>query len=159
VVEDLRPGEHPAGVEHEVAQQPELGRGQLDGTASPPDLVGVLVERQVREPQDRLGRDRAGAAQHGADPGRELLQSERLGDVVVAADGEAGDLVLRGVLRGQEDHRDPVPVPAQPPDDLEPIHVGQHHVEDDQVVPVLAGEAERLPAAVGGGHAEAEEPQ
>src|ERR1035438_4336901 len=29
VVQELGPGEHAAGVEHEVAQQPELGRRQL----------------------------------------------------------------------------------------------------------------------------------
>src|ERR1039457_4550126 len=47
----LGAGEHPAGVEHEVAQQPELGRRQLDQAPTAADLVGVLVEREVREQQ------------------------------------------------------------------------------------------------------------
>src|ERR1051326_5801737 len=42
VVQQLGPGEDPAGVEHEVAQQAELGRRQLDAAPGPADLVGVL---------------------------------------------------------------------------------------------------------------------
>ena len=44
----------------------------------------------------------AGAPQHRADPGDELLEAERLGHVVVAADRQAPDLVLGRVAGGQE---------------------------------------------------------
>src|ERR1039457_2397905 len=159
VVKERGAGEHPAGVEHEVAQQPELGRRQLDQAPTAADLVGFLVEREVRERQDRLGRGGAGGGQRGGAPGGQLLQPERLGHVVVAADGEPGDLVVLGVLRGQEDHRDPVSVPAQPADYLEPVDVGQHHVQDEQVEGAVPGEAERVRSVLRGGHLEAEEAQ
>jgi hypothetical protein len=159
VVQQLRPGEHAAWIEHEVAQQPELGGRQLDEAAGPVDLVVVLVEFEVGEDQDRLLGFGAGTAQHGADPGRQLLQAERLGHVVVAADGEPGDLVGLGVLRGQEDHRDAVAVPAQPAYDVEPVEVGQHHVQDNQVERAVPGQPQRVGAVGGGGHVEAQEPQ
>ena len=44
----------------------------------------------------------AGSAQEHADAGHQLLQAERLGDVVVAAEREPTDLVLDGVARGEE---------------------------------------------------------
>src|SRR5215472_14122343 len=47
MVEDLHLGEHPVRVPHEVAQQLELGRGQLDLLAAPPYLMAVLVQLQV----------------------------------------------------------------------------------------------------------------
>ena len=49
VVEDLRAGQHAARVEHQVAQQPVLGGGQLDRLAAARDLVRVLVELEVLE--------------------------------------------------------------------------------------------------------------
>src|SRR5476649_2360813 len=54
VVEDLGLGEHPVGVEHEVAQQLELGRGDFDEAPAASDLMGVLVELDVVETQGRL---------------------------------------------------------------------------------------------------------
>ena len=75
--EQLGAGEHAVWVEHEVAQQPELGRRQLDEAPAAADLVAVLVEREVRGRQDRPGGRGAGAAQHGADPGDQFLEVER----------------------------------------------------------------------------------
>ena len=45
------------------------------------------------------------ATKHDPDAGHQLLDAERLGHVVVAADGQAVDLVLGGVLGGEEDDR------------------------------------------------------
>ena len=54
-VEDLGLGQHPLGVAHEVAEQLELGGGELDLGAGADHLVTVLVHRQVA---DRRGRSR-----------------------------------------------------------------------------------------------------
>jgi hypothetical protein len=51
VVQDLRLGQHPVGVEHQVAQELELGRRQLHALAGPVDLVRLLVELEVGEDQ------------------------------------------------------------------------------------------------------------
>ena len=44
VVQDLGLGQHPVGVEHEVAQQLELRGGQVDLAPVAEDLVGVVVQ-------------------------------------------------------------------------------------------------------------------
>ena len=57
---------------------------------------------KASRPEARLA---VGAAQHGVDAGDQLPEAERLGQVVVAAEGQAPDLVLDGVAGGQEEHR------------------------------------------------------
>src|SRR6478609_7068228 len=114
-VEDLRLGQVPLGVAHEVAQQLELGRGQLDRRAAADDLMAVLVEGQVPDGDHRVllvGRDHGRAAHQRAQPGDHLLEAERLGDVVVAAGGETGDAVLDRVPRCEEQDGDPLVVLA-----------------------------------------------
>jgi len=44
-----------------------------------------------------------------------------------------------------------------PTDDLEPVDVGQHHVEDEQVEGVVPDQAERVRPVLRDGHLEAEE--
>ena len=116
----------------------------------PRHLVGVLVELEVGEPEDALVLGlRAGPAEDGVHPGDQLDQREGLRDVVVATDGEPGDLVLKRVTGGEEEHRDPEPVVAQAPGDLEAVEVGEHDVEHDQVGRPFLGRLEGA-AAVGG---------
>ena len=82
---------------------------------------------------------------------------------VVAARGEPGDTVLDGVLGGQEQHGHVGQFAAQPAEDGQAVHVGQHHVQDDGVGPELARgpqgalavpRAADLPALVAQGHGE-----
>ena len=104
------------------------------GAPAARDLARVLVELDVLERQAaRLGLGGAGAAQDRADAGDELLEAERLGHVVVAAERQAADLVLGRVARGEEDDRHAAALGAEPLGDLEALHVGQHDVEHDQV--------------------------
>jgi hypothetical protein len=49
VVEDLCLRQHARGILHEVAKEPELGGRELDRHAGSPDLVGVVIEREVGE--------------------------------------------------------------------------------------------------------------
>ncbi len=134
VVEDLLLRQDALGVEQEVAQQPELGGRQLDLVVAAPDLVAVLVHLEVAVAEAGVGAVAAAdAAQERPDAERQLLERERLGDVVVAAAHEARDPVVLGVARGQEDHRDEVAGVAEPPADLEAVDVGEHDVEHDEV--------------------------
>ena len=160
MVEDLRLRQHPVGVEHEVAQQLELGGGDLDDPARPAHLVRVVVELEVMERQRRgAGLVAAGPPQDGADAGHDLLEAEGLGDVVVAAHREPLDLVLDRVTRGDKDDRQQPAGLPQPAGHLEPVHVGEHDVEDDEVGVVLRGAGDRRPPVAGHGHVEAGEPQ
>ena len=88
----------------------------------------------------------------GAQPGHDLLEAERLGDVVVAAGGQAGHPVLDGVLCGEEQDGHVGVVAAHPAQHLEPVEVGQHHVERDGVRAELAGRAHGGDAVGRGAH-------
>ena len=91
----------------------------------------------------------AGPAQQGADPGEQLLERERLHQVVVGAGLEPLDAVGDRVARGQHQDRRAAALGAKLAADLEPVDAGHEHVEDDQVGADLRGAREAL-AAVGG---------
>ena len=71
-------------------------------------------------------------AQDGPDARHELLDAERLGDVVVAH-AQPLDLVLGGVAGGEEDDRHLLALMAEPAADLEAVEVGKHDVEHDEM--------------------------
>jgi hypothetical protein len=107
--------------------------------------VTVFVQHQVAH--DELcaavhGRD-TGAPQEGAQAQYHLFDAERLGDVVVAARRQPGDAVFHGILGRQKQNRQLRVFFAQLVQDVETAHVGQHHVEDDDIGPVRPGRRDR----------------
>ena len=111
-------------------------------------LVADLVEDEILEPEHVAGQVAGRAAEDRLDPRDDLGEAERLGDVVVAAGAERLDLVLGRVLRGQEEHGALAPERAQPAADLDPLDVGEHPVEHDQVGLDARDRGERVAAAV-----------
>ena len=101
----------------------------------------------------------AGPPQDDPQPGHYLFEAERLGDVVVAAEGEPGDLVLEGVARGQEQRGRVDAVGAKAAQHPEAVHSGHHHVEDDGVGSDLARLVQRRGTAGRGVYLEALELQ
>ena len=99
----------------------------------------------VGEAQD-VGVRAAGAAQERAQPRMQLLERERLHEVVVRAGVEPGDAVADGVARGQHQHRRVVVGRPQAPADLEPVDVRHQHVQHDGVGGVQREAVERLGA-------------
>ena len=96
--------------------------------------VGVVVELEVAGLQDgAFVAGLTGPAQHGGRAGDELLEAERLLQVVVTAHRQAAHLVLRGVPGGEEQHGRVVAAGAHAPAHLEAVEVGQHDVEHDEV--------------------------
>ena len=75
----------------------------------------------------------AGPAQQPAQPGDDLLQAERLGDVVVAARRDAAHPVLHGVPGGEEQHADMRQDPPHPAQYLKSVEIRQHDVQQDRV--------------------------
>ena len=84
-----------------------------------------------------------------ADPCEQLLEGERLGEVVVGSRVEADDAIVHGVACRQHQHRRPDLLPAQAAADLEAVRPRQHHVEDDRVVRDGARHPQRLLTAIG----------
>ena len=93
---------------------------------------------------------RRGPAQQRPQPREQLLEGERLGQVVVGARVEPGDPVGDGLARGEDEHRQVVPGAAQPPAHLEPVEPRHHDVEDEGVGAVTAGDRVQGLLAVGG---------
>ena len=90
--------------------------------------------------------------QEDVDAGDDLLDVDRLGQVVVDAQLEAADLVLDRVLGGQEDERDltPVGVDPHPAPQLEAVAVGERRLRDDEVRRVELELVERVVDRHGG---------
>ncbi len=115
-----------------------------------PRLPGAAVEREVGEAQHAVAvLRRLRAPQQRAQARLELLQGERLDQVVVGAGVEPRHPIVDGIARGEHQHRRAVAGVAQPAADLEPVDPGHRHVEHHRVVAHLRHAVERL-AAVGG---------
>ena len=113
----------------QLAQQGELGRGEMDGLAGPGDLLARQVDAQVADGDHGrrcLGRcpTRPGPAQRGGDPGQQLLDAERLGHVVVGADVEGGHLVALASPGRDDDDPDRGALPDQAAQ-VEPVDLRQ----------------------------------
>jgi hypothetical protein len=138
VGEQLLARQHLVGVAAEHLGQGELAGRQVDGAVGDVGSAGAQVEGELAHPEHgRLRCPVAAAAQ--PHPGQDLLERERLGDVVVGAALQAGHGVADAVAGGEDDHRDVDPGLAEPPEHGEPVHLGQSDVEDEQVELAAAG--------------------
>ena len=93
-------------------------------------------------------------AQHGAHAGDQGAVVDRLGEVVVAAGIETGHDVLGRCLGCHQDYRDEgqAGIGFQPPHHLQPVDLGHHDVEQDQVGQRLAHPGEGLLAVLSHHH-------
>jgi hypothetical protein len=149
-LEDQGAGQHLARVAQEQLQQRELGAGQVDPLAAARHLASAGVELEVGEAQEVHSAVVlvAAAAEQGADSREQLLERERLRQVVVRAGIEALDPVLD--LRPRREHQDgqAAASPADRAADLEAVHARHQDVEDDRVRLGLGLEARQRIAAV-----------
>ena len=76
----------------------------------------------------------------GPHPGQELLEPERLGQVVVRARIEAADDVFDRVAGGEHQDGSVAPLATELRRHLESVLLGQHDVEQDDVVLVDVGQ-------------------
>ena len=123
----------------EELEEPELLRGEVDLPVSPRDPAGRGIEDEVADGEHgrALRRPSPEERPHARE---ELVEGERLREVVVGAGVQARDAVLDAVPRREHEDRRPPVRRAQAPADLEPVDVGEHHVEQDHVVVVLGAE-------------------
>ncbi len=124
-------GEDLARVLGQKLQKLKLLVGELNAPPGPEDLPALEVDDQVRHP-DLPGDGRGHPAQVGPHPGQKLLNGKGLHQVVVGPGVQALDLVLNAVLGG-EDEDGHVGGFADAPGHLNPVHDGEHQVQDDQV--------------------------
>ena len=134
MIEDLHLGNDASLIDHQVAQKLELGGGKIDRHTGAGHFVSVLIDDEVCDAELAIIAAFAeGATQNCANARNNFFEAEGLGDVVVAADREALDLVTHIVASGQEQNRDGDSSVAQAAGHGETVHVGKHDVQDDQV--------------------------
>ena len=114
------------------------------------DAVASGIEPQLAEREAALTvAVRTGAAQQGTDPRLQLVNVERLDEVVVGARVEAVDPIRDGVAGRQHEHRDPVALATQQATHLKAVDVRQPDVKHDRVGDGARDLAERAGPAVG----------
>ena len=120
----------PAVLE-EAREQVELLARQLDVLARDRHVVRVAAQHDLAGGEHLVLGALLGPAEDRLDPGGELARRERLRDVVVGAELEAGDPVGLLVARGQHHDRH-LRLGAHLPADLEAVDPGQADVEHDE---------------------------
>jgi hypothetical protein len=132
-----------------------LGRRQPHVTLSADHPLCEQVDGEVVGlHQGRRGGARGllDAADGGAQPGHQLVHAERLGDVVVGARVQRGDLLAGRLARRQDQDRHPAPA-AQGTDHVDAVHVGQPQVQQHHVGLVRRRQAQGRGAVGGRVHA------
>ena len=89
-------------------------------------------------------------AEQRADACKQLLELERLDEIVVGPHVESLDALVHAVASGQHQDGDPVALVPEATGHREPVDPGHHHVEDDDVRRVALDRCE-CSAAVGRG--------
>ncbi len=119
------------GMLEEAREQVELLARQLDLSAGDGDVARVAPQHDVARREHLVLVAVLDAAQDRLDARGELARRERLRDVVVGAELEAGDAVGLLVARGQHQDRH-LRVRAHLPADLEAVDPRQADVEHDE---------------------------
>src|SRR5437660_2068482 len=137
VREDHRLRDDTAGVAHQVFEERELARADVDDLAGARHAPRQQIEDQVRDGQRRRLR-RAGSAAHERLHAREQLgERERLGEVIVAAGLQAADAIVDRAPRAQNEHRRRHAAPPQLFDERQAVALRQHQVDDCGVVRLI----------------------
>ncbi len=102
------------------------------------------VELEVGDPIHRLLAAAAAAARQHLDAGEQFGERIRLGQIVVAAGAQALHPVIDLAERGQDQHRRLDALGAQFADHRKPIALGQHAVDDQDVVLPVERERQAL---------------
>jgi hypothetical protein len=122
---------------HQRLEDAQLGRGQRRPAAGERDLAGGRVALQVADHQPGRQHVRRPALQR-TQPREQLVEDERLDQVVVGAGVQAGHPVLRRAFAADHQHRCPGPPAAQLAHHVDARHPGDQPVEHGHRVLVTA---------------------
>lgn len=133
MLDQLGAADHPALMHHQIVKQAVLQRGEAQRFAVDAGAGRSRVETQAAERQAR--RSMSGrAAQKRPQPRQQLLGVERLGQVVVGAGVEPGDLFAPGAARGQDQHRHGHALAPPALQHRHAVDLGQAEIQDHRVV-------------------------
>src|ERR1035441_4516563 len=132
VFPDHRPAQRAALVAHHVFQDAEFLGGEVYGFGAADNLTADAVERELGHLKAFGGG--LTAAQQGADAGQEFDKFEGLDQVIGGALLQAFDAILERAAGAQDQHRRTHLAVADFFQNLETVHIGQHAVQNHQVV-------------------------
>src|SRR5262245_26831606 len=128
-----------ARISHQVLEEREFTRAELDHRAAAYHLAGQKIERDVVD-RDRgwLGGPARSAYQR-LHPREKFCERERLREVVVAAGLQAAHPVVHGSSRAENQHGRRTPAATQLIDHAQPVALWQHQIDDSHVRVVFEG--------------------
>ena len=135
LVEQLAARKHALRMGQQEFQQLVLGMADIDLLFIHHHRAADGVQRDVAGAHGRLRVFRTLASQQGLGPGQQLARRERLGDVIVGAAVQAGQLVFFHALGGEHDDGDggEIAVGADARQQAQARLVRQHPVQQDQM--------------------------
>jgi hypothetical protein len=148
VAQELLPAQHLPRVPEEDLGERELARAQVDRLPVHHRLPCTEIEGRIAGVQDgRLGR--ALTPQPEPHARQELLEAERLRDVVVGAALEPRDGVADRVARGQDHDGERLVRATELAQDVEAVEPRKPEVEHEQVELAAPGQPQRVLAVRG----------
>lgn len=144
-------GEDLAGVAGEEEQEVKFLGGEVDGAAAYGDRMRGGIDEEVADFDGRIAGALGGAAQMGADAGKEFLDAEGFGDVVVGAGIEGFDFGVLLIANGENEDGGAAGA-ADGAAEVDAGHAGHHEVGDDEVGMPFLEETEGLFGVIRGAH-------
>jgi hypothetical protein len=148
-IDDLIAAENNAGAARQHVQDVELGQGQGEGPILEQSFAATGVDCQI------VDRDYAAIqtllcflAQRSARPGHQHFRAERLGDVIIGPEFQAGDDIALLALGGENDDGDGAGLEVRLENlaDIQTLEPRKQKVQDNQRRLAGAGNRERLVA-------------
>src|SRR5208282_3804209 len=127
-------GDDLARMPHQIFEQAEFARLQLELLPGAADLVRKAIELEIADAIDGLLAAIAAPARQRLDTRQQLRKCVRLCQIIVTAGAQALDAVVDLAERGEDEHRRFDGLTAQGADDGKPIALRQHAIDDQHVV-------------------------
>ena len=126
-------GDHPVLVVGQIGQHAEFVRRHLHRCAIDEDPRAARVDRQFATLDGRGGVTGRPAGQR-AQTSQQFFGMEGLGEIVVGARVEAGDLLRPAVARRQDQHGKALAGLAPALQHRHPVHLGQAEIQHDDII-------------------------
>ncbi len=140
-------GDHLAGAHEEKLEKPQFARRNFDRYAAGGKAACIEIQRDVAVADDRTAQPGL-APEQDPDARLELADIERLDQVIVGTEVEALHPFFGRAARRQDQHGRPVLPGPHGAQHVEPIHLRQVQVQDDQIEALGRGDGMRGSAII-----------
>src|SRR5260370_40789008 len=132
LIHDSVASQNTSAIPEEKPKQFELRRSQLEVVSLHPRRARRPTHIQRSDAETFQSISARASTQHGLNAGNQLAGFKRVGQIVVGTHFEPDDSIRYVAARGEHDDRDPAAL-ADLATDGEAVHVGKHHVENQDI--------------------------